>query len=76
MTTEELRDALTISPKNGYSQITEEERQEMNAYAQRYMAFMNACKTEREATGWAVRVAEENGFRAATPGMAVNPGDK
>ena len=76
MTVEELRDALTVSPKNGYSQITEEERQEMNAYAQRYMAFMNACKTEREATTWTAREAELRGFRPFTPGMAVKPGDK
>ena len=76
MTVEELRDALTMSPKNGYSQIAEEERQEMNAYAQRYMTFMNACKTEREATTWTAREAELRGFRPFTPGMAVKPGDK
>ena len=30
MTTEELREALMMSPKNGYNRITAEERQEMN----------------------------------------------
>ena len=76
MTTEELREALMMSPKNGYHQITEQQRQEMNAYCRRYMAFMDECKTEREATAWAVREAEKLGFQPFTPGMSVKPGDK
>ena len=39
MTNEELREALLMAPKNGYAQITEEQRAEMNAYCKRYMAF-------------------------------------
>ena len=76
MTTEELRESLLMAPKNGYSRITSEQREEMNAYAKRYMAFMNECKTEREATAWAVREAEKLGYKPFTPGMAANPGDK
>ena len=76
MTTEELREALMMSPKNGYSLISAEQRQEMNEYVKRYMAFMNNCKTEREANTWAIREAEKRGFKPFTPGMAVNPGDK
>ena len=76
MTTEELREALMRNPKNGYSLISPAQRQEMNDYAKRYMAFMNACKTEREANTWAIREAEKRGFKAFAPGMAVNPGDK
>ena len=63
MTTEELREALMMSPKNGYSLITAEERLEMNDYCKRYMAFMDACKTEREATTWTVQEAEKKGFK-------------
>ena len=76
MTTEELRESLLMAPKNGYSCVTAEQRTEMNAYAKRYMAFMNACKTEREATVWAVCEAEKLGYKPFTPGMAANPGDK
>ncbi len=76
MTTEELREALMMSPKNGYTLLTPQQRQEMNDYAKRYMAFMDACKTEREATTWAAREAEVRGFQAFTPGMTVKPGDK
>ena len=76
MTTEELREALLRAPKNGYARISEQQRQEMNAYAKRYMAFMDTCKTEREATAWAAAEAEKNGFKPFVPGMDAKPGDK
>ena len=76
MTTEELREALTASPKNGYTKLSTEQREEMNAYCARYAAFMDAAKTEREATTWAVAEAEKHGFKPFVPGMQAVPGDK
>ena len=76
MTTEELRESLLSSPKNGYTDLTAQQRQEMEDYCKRYAAFMDACKTEREATTWAVEIAEKNGFKAIEPGMQLKPGDK
>ena len=76
MTTEELREALLMAPKNGYTKITPQQREEMEGYAKRYMAFMNDCKTEREATAWTIREAEKYGFRPFVPGMTLQPGDK
>ena len=76
MTTEELRTSLLSAPKNGLAAMTDEQKAEMNAYCKRYAAFMDACKTEREATAWAVREAEKNGFVPFKPGMSVKPGDK
>ena len=76
MTTEELRESLLMAPKNGYTKLSAEQREEMNAYAKRYMAFMDAAKTEREATDWAVVEAEKNGFKPFDPGMDVKSGDK
>ena len=76
MTNEELRDNLLISPKNGYTKLTDAQREEMESYCKRYAAFMDACKTEREATTWAVQIAEENGFKPLTPGMKLQAGDK
>ena len=76
MTADELRENLLMAPKNGYTRITPQEREEMNAYCRRYMAFMDACKTEREATAWAVREAEKRGYKPFAPGMEVKPGDK
>ena len=76
MTVEELRESLLCSPRNGLLELTSEQRQEMENYCKRYAAFMDACKTEREATAWATREAEARGFRPAVPGMKVKPGDK
>ena len=76
MTTEELRESLLRAPKNGYARITDEERADMESYCKRYMAFMDACKTEREATAWAVREAEKLGYKPFVPGMDAKPGDK
>ena len=76
MTTDELRETLLYAPKNGYSEYTPEKREAMNEYCKRYAAFMNACKTEREATAWATKAAEEHGFKPAVPGMEVKPGDR
>ena len=76
MTNDELREALLHAPKNGYARINAEDRAQMEAYCKRYMAFMDACKTEREATTWAVREAENYGFKPFVPGMDAKPGDK
>ena len=76
MNADELREALLSSPKNGFAGLSQEERAEMEAYCKRYAAFMNACKTEREATAWATAEAETHGFKPAVPGMEVKPGDK
>ena len=76
MTADELRESLLAAPKNGYARITAEQRSEMESYCQRYMAFMDACKTEREATTWTVAEAEKNGFKPFVPGMDAKPGDK
>ena len=76
MTTEELRESLLMAPKNGYTRITAQQRAEMEVYCKEYMAFMDECKTEREATTWAVAEAEKRGFKALEVGMSVKPGDK
>ena len=76
MTTEELREALLRSPKNGLQLLNDQQRAEMESYCKDYRAFMDECKTEREATAWAVREAEKRGYKPFTPGMDAKPGDK
>ena len=76
MNIEQMKESLLMAPKNGYHKLTAAQREEMEAYCKRYAKFMDACKTEREATAWAVAVAEENGFKALVPGMELKPGDK
>ena len=76
MTTDELREKLLYKPQNGYARLTADERAEMEDYCRRYMAFMDACKTEREATAWTVEVCKAHGFQPLVPGMDLKPGDK
>ena len=76
MTNEELRQSLLMEPKNGYTRISDAQRAEMETYCKDYMAFMDACKTEREATAWAVAEAEKQGFKPLTADAQVKPGDK
>ena len=76
MTTDQLRENLLFAPKNGFATLDDAQREEMNGYCKRYAAFMDACKTEREATAWVQNVVREQGFREFVPGMALQPGDK
>ena len=76
MNTEALRESLLAAPKNGYTTLTAQQREEMENYCKGYAAFMDACKTEREATAWAVSEAEKHGFKPLIPGMKLQPGDK
>ena len=76
MTTEELRESLLMAPKSGYKTMSAEERAAMEDYCKGYISFIDAAKTEREATDWAVAEAEKNGFKALVPGAALSAGDK
>ena len=76
MKIEELRQSLLIQNKCGLNRISAEQRADMDAYIQRYSAFLTACKTEREAVAWAIDAAEKLGFKPIVPGMDVKPGDK
>ncbi len=71
-----LREQLTYAPKNGYAVISEQDKPEMEAYSKRYMAFLDAAKTEREAVKEAVRQAKAAGFQPYADGMAMTPGTK
>ena len=73
---DELKSKLLFTPKNGYADLTAEQRADMESYCKRYAAFMDACKTEREATAWAVATAEKHGFQPMFPGLQPKPGDK
>ena len=76
MTADELRESLLMNPKNGLTLLSAQEREEMECYCLRYREFIDACKTEREATAWAVKKAEALGYKPFQPGMAIQPGDK
>ena len=73
---EKEREALLYRQKNGHLTLPEEEKAPLEAYARRYMDFLDAAKTERECVREAVRQAEARGFRAWAPGMDLAPGDR
>ena len=73
---EELKKELLFAPKNGLTTLTAEQKSEMEDYCKRYRAFIDAAKTEREATSWAVETAKANGFKEMKIGMDIKPGDK
>ena len=76
MTTEQLRSSLLAAPKNGYARLSAEERAEMEAHAKGYAAFIDECKTEREAVTWSIEQLKNHGFVELVPGMELKPGDK
>ncbi|MBR6206832.1 MAG: aminopeptidase [Oscillospiraceae bacterium] len=56
--------------------MDESEKREAGAYADSYIAFLNAGKTERECVAYAVKEAEKAGFVPYVPGMELKPGDR
>ncbi len=76
MTNEERKEKLIMAPKNGFDGLTGEARAAMESYCRGYMAFMDECKTEREAAAWTEKTALAHGFKALEAGMQLHPGDK
>ena len=76
MTIEELKKSLLAAPKNGYARLPALERIQMESHAKGYAAFIDACKTEREAVSWGIGLLKLNGFVELVPGMELKPGDK
>ncbi len=71
--TDEMRNTLIYTPK---SSIQPENKANVEAFCEKYKAFMNASKTEREATAYAKAAAEEAGFRPFDRKQALKTGDK
>lgn len=56
--------------------MTDQEKAEASAYADSYIRFLDAGKTERECTCYAIAEAEKRGFVPFVPGMELKPGTK
>jgi len=76
MEAKEWKEKVLSHKKNGYDRLPASEREAMNAYCERYKAYLNAGRTERECVKESVRLAEEKGFRPYQRGMKLEPGDK
>ena len=75
MNIEELKNSLLAAPKNGFARLTAEDRIGMENHAKGYAAFIDACKTEREAVTWSVELLKKHGFLELVPGMELKAGD-
>lgn len=73
---EELKEKLFNKKENGWKTKTEEQRNEIFAYADKYINFMNNSKTEREIIASSKAIAEENGFNKIEEFKTLKPGDK
>ena len=71
-----MKKRFPTKKKSYYETANAEERAAIFDYAKGYMAFLDAAKTEREATTWAVEAAKARGFVELKPGMDAKPGDK
>jgi aspartyl aminopeptidase len=71
-----LKEKLFYNPKNLYDVFDARDLAEMKRYADGYIAFLDASKTEREAVKTAVAMAESEGYTAYEPGMKLVEGGK
>ncbi len=71
-----LQEELSYKKLNYFEKASEEERQEIFAYAEGYKAFLDAAKTEREACEFAVLLAKDAGFTEYHFGDPLAAGDK
>lgn len=76
MDVEALSKELTLNKKNGFFQVDDEEIARADQFCEDYKVFMDASKTEREATEEAIRRAEAKGFVPYDPTASYKPGDK
>lgn len=71
-----LKEKLFCSTKNIYDAVTAGDLDEMRNYADGYMRFLNASKTEREAVNCGIKMAEAEGYVPFEFGMKLEKGGK
>ncbi len=76
MTAEEIKSKFFMDKKNGALRMTDEEIAAADAFAEDYKLFLDDSKTEREAVGTLIVLAEQRGFVPFEPGKKYQPGDR
>lgn len=71
-----LSEELLYKNKNGIFDMSDDDFQKCNEFCEGYKKFLDAAKTEREAAAFAIKSAEEKGFRLYKPGEKLSAGDK
>lgn len=73
---EKLKEELCMDLKNAALIMEDEEIIAADSFCDSYKAFLTQCKTEREATAFAVKAAEEKGFVPFDGNKKYKAGDK
>ena len=73
---EELKEKLFYSPKHANYVCSADEIKKADKFCEEYIAFLNACRTEREAAAWTVGEAKKNGYKEFKAGGKYKAGDK
>ena len=73
---EELKNRLFYKRENAWEDKTGEQLNNIFAYAEGYINFLNKSKTEREIVANAKEIAESNGFRCICEYETLSVGDK
>ena len=73
---EELKESLFRKRRNGWTEVTDNEKENIFQLSEKYMKFLNKAKTEREFIKEARKLADENGFKDIMEFENLRPGDK
>ena len=73
---EELKERLFNTKKNGWTNVSDEEKEKIFNYCAGYMDFLNKSKTEREIIKNATQMARQRGYRDISEYDHLNAGDK
>ncbi len=74
--TEQLKEKLLFSTKNGGATLSAEQLNAADTYAEAYKTFLDNAKTEREAVKTAIELAKAHGFKPFDRTAALKAGDK
>ena len=73
---EELKEKLFRKRKQGWTDASESEKEEIFKISEKYMEYLNKAKTEREFIKQAKKLADENGFKDIMKFSNLKAGDK
>lgn len=72
----ELKEKLFMQKKNAYLRMSDAEIKKMDKFCEDYKHFLDAAKTEREATAFIKQAAGEHGFAPFDKDKTYKAGDK
>ena len=73
---EVLKEKLFNNRRNGWEDLSEEERKEVFKFADEYMFYLNQAKTEKEIVATSKDILLKNNFKDLKEVDSLNPGDK